>query len=537
MIETARTTNEKRLRAVHRNIRERWVITGVLMLETPAHFGSGETSDLMDMPVLVDELDNNPFLPGASIAGALRNYLREIECGDGVPFPARPKDKDDTERKFEKQKKIEQNLATSLLFGGYRGDDDGLQSPLIVYDAPGKARDYELRDGVAIDPVTRAADDDKKFDMQLLAAGTTFDLRFELVAGEWPKEDYASQRGKLLTALTTALDGLARGEITLGARKRRGFGRCSVAEWNVTHYDLAKTTDFLAWLASEHSAEKDAWIVPVSSTIKPTIIEAFNENISPLIDARQRVSLRVDFALDSTLLIRSGFGEADTAPDTIHLHSLRPEAIARVPVIPGTSWAGVLRHRAFKIACTLSGNDSKKAQAFVDEVFGPSEIDETREKQVYARASRLMIAESQVINAGELELTRVKIDRFTGGAYESALFTEQPLVGSAQSQVTLELTLRSPSPQSLLVPLPPVDPAEIGLLLLLLKDLWTGDLPIGGEAGVGRGRLRGLQATLNIGTDVWKFSRTDSNGLSVSGDRKNLQEFVDEFNRRMVSHD
>jgi hypothetical protein len=39
----------------------------------------------------------------------------------------------------------------------------------------------------------------------------------------------------------------------------------------------------------------------------------------------------------------------------------------------------------------------------------------------------------------------------------------------------------------------------VGLVLLLLKDLWTGDLPLGGEISVGRGRLKGKQATL-----TWK---------------------------------
>ena len=52
-----------------------------------------------------------------------------------------------------------------------RGDDEGEQSPLIIEDALGKATEYELRDGVKIDAKTRTAEDEKKFDMRLLAAG------------------------------------------------------------------------------------------------------------------------------------------------------------------------------------------------------------------------------------------------------------------------------------------------------------------------------------------------------------------------------
>ena len=77
-------------RATHQEVRERWVIRGTLVLETPAHFGVNEPDNVLDMPVLLDESDGEPLLPGASIAGALRNYLREIESGDGFPLPSRP---------------------------------------------------------------------------------------------------------------------------------------------------------------------------------------------------------------------------------------------------------------------------------------------------------------------------------------------------------------------------------------------------------------------------------------------------------------
>jgi hypothetical protein len=30
----------------------------------------------------------------------------------------------------------------------------------------------------------------------------------------------------------------------------------------------------------------------------------------------------------------------------------------------------------------------------------------------------------------------------------------------------------------------------------LIKDLWTSDLPVGGESSIGRGRLKGIQANL-----------------------------------------
>jgi CRISPR/Cas system CSM-associated protein Csm3 (group 7 of RAMP superfamily) len=94
---------------------------------------------------------------------------------------------------------------------------------------------------VALNPKTRTAEDKKKFDFELLAAGTHFKLRFELLIPQGEKND-------LLLGLAIALQGLQNGEIALGARKRRGLGRCRVKEWKVTRYDLTTTAGLLGWL-------------------------------------------------------------------------------------------------------------------------------------------------------------------------------------------------------------------------------------------------------------------------------------------------
>ncbi len=63
-----------------REITGRTLITGRLVLETPAHFGNGDIVGVTDMPLLCDPRDGvTPLLTGASIAGALRSYLREVE--------------------------------------------------------------------------------------------------------------------------------------------------------------------------------------------------------------------------------------------------------------------------------------------------------------------------------------------------------------------------------------------------------------------------------------------------------------------------
>lgn len=477
----------------HRFIVQRWVIEGRLVLESPAHFGNGEADPLTDMPLLFDEASGKPLLTGTSIAGALRNYLREWELG------------------FTKTE-AKDSLAVKL-FGGMRSDDEGEQSPLVVHDSLGRASGLELRDGVAIDIETRTAAEDKKFDLQLLSAGSKFDLRFELAFSQGADEQALRQ------ALAVALNGLENGEITLGARKRRGFGQCRVADWKVWKYDLQSREGLLAWLASEREWQTPYRIEPKKGKAIAQLLDA-KVDIS---DSRQLARLTATFALNGSLMIRSGFGEADEGPDMVHLHSRRKEKKDPAPIVPGTSWAGVLRHRALKIARTLS-DASSHSLSFVDSLFGPSKIEKNGKG---ARASRVAIRESEIVDPAALVQTRIKIDRFTGGTLEGALFEEQPVVAKPETRLTLDLSLRDPRE------------AELGLLLLLLKDLWTGDLPIGGESGIGRGRLKGRQATLITPDGKWDFEADgDERVLVTPVDKKDkLEEFVNAFSTAMKGGD
>ncbi|GBC77430.1 hypothetical protein HRbin08_00908 [bacterium HR08] len=469
-----------------RRIIARIVIEGDLVLQTPAHFSNGDTDELTDMPLLVDPRDGKtPLLMGASIAGALRSYLREREHGY--------------------KQSADRSSASVLLFGSLKGDDEGEQSPLIVEDALGKPGTFgvEMRDGVGIDPKSRTARQDRLFDVQLWQAGTTFPLRFELLIREGDDAE------ALKRALATALTGFNDGSITLGARKRRGYGRVSAAGWRVKTYDLTRAEDLLDWL--EHGDEPLTNVTPV-----PDIKTALG--VADLIeDRREFFSITATFLLDGSLLIRSGSGQDDRGPDMVHLHARQADG-TRKPVLSGTSLAGVLRARALKIAHTLDARG--QAQGLIDGMFGKE-----MQTGVQPEASRIVVTETVVQNARtDLVQYRVSIDRFTGGARETALFCEQPAFGGNGTTLTVDIRLINPEDH------------EIGMLLLLLKDLWTGDLPLGGESSVGRGRLRGERAKLTLQRDgasrTWEIS-TSGQGLSIVGDRNELERFVAALNRHL----
>ena len=440
------TANE--LTRKQRYIIKRIIVRGTLILDTPTCLGSGDAESPTDLALLRDSISDCALLTGASIAGALRNYLREREHGYMASEQA-------------------EDLAP-LLFGGMRSDDEGNQSPLIIDDAIGtKPIKAELRDGVKINGATGTAEDKAKYDLELLQAGTEFPLSFELLV------EREANEADLLKGLAIALSGLQNHEISLGMKKRRGFGRCHVKEWQVWNFNLEDAGDRNLWLNFEHWRTGFIPIFNVHTSITEALGIKLDINGE---DKRDRFLIHAQFQLVGSLLIRSGQDSTGRAPDVVHLKSHRPGKTDAEPVLSGTSLGGVLRHRAERIINTL-----EKPTSIIDEVFGP---DFSKDKSKQAKASRLVVYEKVIEKADDLVQNRIAIDRFTGGAYHGALFDEQPIFGGKDTCVTIELELRHP------------EKYEIGLLLLLLKDLWTQDLPVGGESSIGRGRLQGKYVTL-----------------------------------------
>ncbi|NCC36728.1 MAG: hypothetical protein EOM24_32650, partial [Chloroflexia bacterium] len=342
-----------------------------------------------------------------------------------------------------------------------------------------------------IDGKTRTARAGFKYDLELLPAGTIFPLRFELLLGP---DDAAIKQ-----VLALALQGLERGDIALGARRSRGFGRCRVAGWQCISYNLHDPEELVRWLKADLEPAPEVEPQPISAILTP----------SEVADQRDYVRLEAHFTLASPLLIRAELplsneqGEVlqgNNQPDQIHLVDAHGQ-----PVLPGTSLAGVLRARAERILRTFHSDLAVRKR--LEDLFGWMPND----KQERPCASRLLVEETQIKAARTLVQNRVSIDRFTGGAYDTALFSEAPCVAG---DVTTVITLINPE-----------DP-EVGLLLLLLKDLWTGDLPLGGSASVGRGRLCGVEATMHWGQRVWRFTMTPDQRLVVEGDQIELERLV-----------
>jgi hypothetical protein len=324
---------------------------------------------------------------------------------------------------------------------------------------------------------------------------------------------------KLLNALVAALRGLENGEIGLGTRKRRGLGQCHVIgeTWRTLRYDMTQTEGLLAWLKEDIQQAQPG--LPLVG--------------QPCADAREEWRLNATFGLSGSLLIRAE-GDDPNSPDMAHLRSKRRKNEKPAPILSGTSLAGVMRGRALRIANTVLGREH--GREIVAEMFGrkmDKEMaklppDDERRQPI---GSQVVVRETEITGGLKNRVqSRVKIDHLTGGAYPSGLFSQQPLWDVKAHRAAIHLDVRLRRSGQLTKPEQELNfQAQLGLLLLVLKDLWTSDLPLGGESSVGRGRLVGGEATIEYENQTWNLKGRDEITMSGDGPAIQLEKWVQAF--------
>lgn len=451
-----------------RRISQRIFIKANLVFSSPVVIGSQDPQDLIDLIILRDPRENKPLLPGSTMAGAIRNYLRERKYG------------------FSSDGKGIDPIPWQELLMGYAKDQNGEESWLITTDSLSEHKIVSLRDSLRMDPVTQTGEPGGKFDYEILETGASFPIRFEL---QLPDEN----QNELLQAAALALQGLELGEIAFGAKKSRGFGQCKVTNWQLWDFDLSTFEGLRSWLSWDWDTP------PLPGTTNSHIETALGVSVSGF-DQRKRCTIAATLAIKDSLQIRSEKG-GPKDPDYSHLKSERSGGV-QVPILSGPSIAGALKQRCVAILNTL-GQPQK--HDLLKKLFGFAE-------PKTAKASDLQVNEVEITGVVPTEWvqTRIKIDRFLGGAYQSALFDEMPLFPGVDNTLTIKLEIQEPEDQ------------EIALLLHALRDLSLSDLVIGGESAIGRGTFKGRKIEIaNVqghSKDHWIIFQDDQDQLSFAGE-------------------
>jgi CRISPR/Cas system CSM-associated protein Csm3 (group 7 of RAMP superfamily) len=251
--------------------------------------------------------------------------------------------------------------------------------------------------------------------------------------------------------------------IALGAKTSTGLGKLKLKDgFLFKEFDFKEAKHVIAWLMKDYLKGKDGDANDLFTiTNHDFIIEAILE-------------------IKNSLIVRS-YSNNPQAPDSIHIKSNGEN------ILPGSSIKGALRSRSERILNTL-WNSSPDVQLMLDSLFGGFEcnVDGEKIQDGYEVASRFGVDEVEIDDVAEELQTRIKIDRFTGGTIEAALFDNMPLFPKKDKEHIKKFRIQIKDAHD----------CDKGIALLLLKDLWTGTLAIGGERNVGRGVLEGKKAVI-----------------------------------------
>jgi len=436
---------------------KRIILKGKLKLISPLIIGGGRSlygdSDII---VLKDE-NGQPFIPSSSITGALKHAFEDYEYqGSGTDY-------EQNKLWFwggqyslkEKEECIKTSCQSSLIIADMKVNKD--KKALI-----------SLRDGIRIDRKTGVVESGKKFDFELVEPGIAFEFKMEVIIRQAFSEELFCSFFNWIAVI------LSGGEFAIGARTGQGFGLCQLENINVFEFDYQNKEHIIAWLLGDYTGMQ---------LLNPDFTS------TAFLPKQKNLVINAEFKIKNSLIVGAYPGNPQ-APDKVHIKSQNHDGSGEIAVLPGTSLRGAIRSRSEKIINTLQANGNE----LLSELFGwvDDQPDSNGDKRVIK--SRVKIRESQINKdtyAEEIQY-RIQIDRFTGGVINNALFDSMPLWSKdgIESIVTLELSIKA------------YKNWEAGLMLLVLKDLWNGDLAIGGEKNVGRGVLQGLSATITCDDQI-----------------------------------
>ena len=470
--------------------------------ETPLAIGSGKKSILTDAAINRDA-NGLPFIPGTTLAGLIRHAIDEELANRLMGFIKKKKDKNG-EYEVEGSRLI---VTEAKLLNRKGKAIDGLLNLETACDDEDKAflEDFKhapIRQHAKINH--RGITEDKgKFDEEVVPKGARFCFEMELMANPKSEEELAEykQNFKDLLGILVA-DGFR-----VGGKSRNGFGKIKVVGKACLYreLDLSLPADLDLYL-NKSASLADEW----------GGFEHFNLE-KPQESRYTRYELKInpkDF-----LFFGSGFGNEDVDHSYIKEryitwdgegNSGRWNSQDNSLVVPASSVKGALAHRtafhfnklarrfADDIPAEELANHSGKHNEAVCALFGSEGNDDKYESNKKENATErcdgkrrghVLFADIVKQRKGQTDKkihNHVKIDRFTGGAIEGALFDEEALIVHPDEPEEIEFELLVDVDELI-----NKDQYIIQAFEEALKDVCKGMLPLGGNVNKGYGQFEG----------------------------------------------
>lgn len=403
---------------------------------SPVCISNGE-EELTDKDVLRD-YSGNPFIAGSSLAGVMRGYLgkgKEEDCLFG--------------------------------YSDLQGEKGKMSSVFVSDLYFTREINTMVRDGIALTE-KKVSQTGAKYEMEVIDSGAEGYFIVEFIIREGQDEEE-----KLLEQWYQILYGFQNHEIRLGTRKTRGYGEVEITAIRQKEYTKENIQEYI-----------DAYQIEKAMKEFPNILQEtmdrIKNNRKKITEKSKYIRIDVPLRLKGAISIRK-YATKKGEPDFVHITA------GDKPVIPGTSFAGALRHR---ISEFLKQVKCKQANYIIADIFGYTEKDK-------AHQSNIIIGESIIENAVPLTMVRNGISRFESSAKNGALYKERSYVGGT-TILTIYIKRINEEDNKWECKLKPI----IGLLLTAIKDIQNGYLSIGGQTAIGRGVFQENGSILLDGKEV-----------------------------------
>lgn len=487
-------------------------VDALLKTTTPLHVGGLGHDPDVDLPVAVDG-QSRLYVPGTSLAGVCRSWM--IGAGTTDRLDA---------------------------LWGYAKDVEGTASRIFVRDGlifgpdrstPLPETRLESRTSVGIDRYTGTAARGFLYSRAVVPVGSFVRVELDLESSA----ETAEQDGSRLRAL---LDAFAAGRVAVGAASTRGLGRVRLeADARVERHDFASPEGLVALLrgkaplvdratlvADPDLTPRESLDVTIAWTPRaPVMVRADRDGVAldtvPLTGAVDHEALRLVLPGASTKgtmrshaerLMRTvspqrapGSGTAGGRPpepagigaefraqlaqfDLVSaLFGAAPDPTnVQVPdtrtfVVPRNPRQSVAEEHVTAASTsatpTASQPDGVGAVAVAD-CYSSTELDEVIWRSVVTATKLIPEQRGWLQSVGIAQADHVAIDRWTGGAADGLLFTVAEPWKVSWEPICLRVDLTRLGPRSDLA---------LALLMLVLRDLRDGRLPLGGSVNRGFG--------------------------------------------------
>ncbi|WP_418179161.1 RAMP superfamily CRISPR-associated protein [Aliarcobacter lanthieri] len=420
--------------------------------KTALKIGSGNADYLQDSPIQKD-WNGLPMILGTSLTGVLRKYFDET-------------------------------LANKIFGSGDLGSKTIISNALLldekreVNETLLLEKSEFLQNFIVLPIRDHNAMSDKgvtiknaKFDEEVIFKGTRFKFSIEMLDSS--KEEFEK-----------VLDLLYTNSFRIGAGSTKGFGQIEVIE--IT-YD-------------EFEANIEKYIKFSSSLNETGLSQTYKKEKS---NDEKYVKYELLLTPDDFFMFGSGFGddEADMTPVYEKVVDYKNKKLSEKRVlIPASSVKGAISHRTTYHYNSLNDffieneDETKKPVEVVEAIFGAK-----KDKDKNGFKGNILISDVYLNQTNEKDnkvFEHVSIDRFTGGAIDSALFQEKTV--ASKEEFTLEILIHKENIKKECKKREKEESLEeyekkiYDAFENALKDITTGMLSLGGATTKGHGIFSGV---------------------------------------------